>query len=132
MCKLGLFDYFRQSGNVYLHEQNTLSNTRYEELKSARAMIKNYLKDSNLKVDIYDGNSVPKDKFVYAKVPDCVFVEVTDLISDKVRTEEFFDQAHKEPVLRRIFRFVEKSYGDEPRLEKMIQATRKKIYPPFM
>ena len=53
-------------------------------------------------------------------------ISYTDLISDKVRTEEFFDQAHKEPVLRRIFRFVEKSYGDEPRLEKMIQATRKK------
>ena len=124
MCKLGLIDFYRQSGNVYLHGQNTLSDERYEELKSARKMLKRYLEDSNLKVDIYDGNTVPQDKFVYAKVPDCVFVEVTDLLSDKVKSEEFFDQAHKEPVIRRIFSFVEKNYGDESPLNRMIQATR--------
>ena len=125
MCKIGLFDYLRQAGNVYLHGQNTLSNTRYDELKSAQKMIKNYLKNTNLKVDIYDGNAVPKDKFVYAKAPDCVFIEVTDLLSDKVRSAEFFDQVHKEPVLRRIFQFVEKANGlEETQLKRMIDCTR--------
>ena len=124
MCQLGLIDFWRQTGTVNLHEQNTLSNSRYEELKSARKMIEKAIQDSSLKVDIYDGNCAPKDKFVYAQVPDCVFVEVTDLLSDKVKSEEFFDQSNKEPVLRRLFRFIDKVTNvEEPPIERMKKMT---------
>ena len=125
MCKLGLIDYMRQCGTVQLHDQNTLSDKRYEELKSAQRMIKSAIKGSDLRVDLYDGNSVPKGKFVYSKVPDCVFVEVTDLLKDKVYPEEFIDRAGKEPVLRQIFKFIDKvCLNEESPIEHMKKMTR--------
>ena len=88
MCKLGLFDYMKQAGKVNLHEQGKLSNKRYEELKSAQKMIKNFVKDTDYRVDIYDAQTVPADKFVYTQKSDSVFVEVTNLLNDKVKSED--------------------------------------------
>ena len=125
MCKIGLIDYMRQSGTVNLHGQNTFSDKRYNELQSAGKMIKNYLKGSDLKVDMYDINSVPEDKFVYFKVPDGVYVEVTNLLDDVVYPQEFIDRHDKEPVIRQIFRFIEKiNTADVSPIDRMMSITR--------
>lgn len=129
MCKLGLFDYMRQVGTVKVHGQGTLSNVRYNELKSAQKMIKNYIKDSNARVDIYDAQSVPADKFVYVKQPDSVYVEYTDLLHDKTKTGEFMDRNGGEPVLRQIFKFIEKADGAiETPIDKMKETTLVKLH----
>lgn len=122
---IGFFDYMKQVGKVTLHEQGTLSNSRYDELKGAQKMIKNYIKDTNCKVDIYDANNVPEDKFVYMKRNDCVFVEIKDLLTNKTQSEEFYDKKDTTSVLRDIFKFIEKANGEgESPIEKMKQMTR--------
>lgn len=114
MCSVGLWYYMKNAGSVKLHEQGTLSDKRYNELKSAQKMIKSAIKGSDLQVDIYDINSVPKDKFVYCKNPDGVYVEVKDLLKDTVKSEEFVDRRkYTEPFLRRIFRFIDEASGVE-------------------
>lgn len=123
MCKLGLFDYMKQAGNVNLHEQGKLSNKRYEELKSAQKMIKNFVKGTDYRVDIYDAQTVPADKFVYTQKSDSVFVEVTNLLNDKVKSEEFTDKPG-EPFLRQIFKFIDKSYGyEEEPIDRMKRSS---------
>ncbi len=126
MKNIGLFSYMRQAGKVKLHEQGQLSNGRYDELKSAQKMIKNYLKDADCKVDIYDAQTVPADKFVYTQKKDSVFIEVTDLLHNKVESEEFCDKPD-EPFLRQIFKFIDKIYGvDEEPIERMKSIQRSK------
>ena len=126
MCKLGLFDYLRQVGTVHLHKQGTLSDARYEELKSAQKMIRNFIKDTDCRVDIYDAQSVPADKFVYTRRPDSVYIEVNNLLNDKIEYEEFVDKAG-EPMLKRIFKFIDKSFGKEPPVEELRSTTIAKL-----
>ncbi len=125
---MSLIKLLTESGKVKLHPQGQLSVQRYDELKGARKMIKNYLRNSSLRVDIYDAQSVPKDKFVYTKQKDSVFIEITDLLNNKTQTKEFFDQKGEEPLLRQIFKFVEKTESPyaESSWEKMINKTLRK------
>lgn len=123
-----LINLLTQAGSVKLHPQGTLSNQRYDELKSAQKMLKNYMKGSDKRIDIYDALSVPKDKFVYTKQKDSVFIEVTDLIDGTTNTAEFCDKEGKEPVLRQIFNFISKNenpFRKSP-LEEMIDVTKRK------
>ena len=126
MCNLGLFSFMKQAGSVHLHEQGTLSSKRYDELKCAQKMIKKFMGDTNYRVDIYDANTVPADKFVYTKEPDSVYMEVKDLLNDSVSTAEFFEK-NDEPMLRRIFKFVDKSLGVESPIESMKKCTRSRL-----
>ncbi len=127
MNKIGLFDYIRQAGKVNLHEQGTLSNSRYEELKSAQKMIKSFIKNSDCRVDIYDAQTVPADKFVYTKRPDSVYVEMTDLLCNKTKSEEFYDKPG-ESFIRQIFKFIDKASGVEEPIEKMKSLQRTKVH----
>ena len=126
MCKLGLFDYMKQAGSVYLHKQGTLSDARYEELKGAQKMIRNFIKDSECRVDIYDAQSVPADKFVYTRRPDSVYIEVNNLLNDKTECEEFMDKAG-EPMLKRIFKFIDKTFGEEEPIERQRELTMARL-----
>ena len=128
MSGIGLFSYLRQAGSVKLHEQNEVSNEMYSQLKSAQQMIKSYVKGSDSRVDIYDSTTVPKDKFVYMRSPNSIYVEVKDLLRDKVSQGEFWNKGKNgEPILRQIFKFVEKSSGvEESTLDKMKYFTKMK------
>lgn len=125
---IGFFSYLRQAGNVKLHEPKSISPELYEQLKSAKKMIKGYIKGSDLKVDIYDSTTVPKDKFVYMRSPKSIYVEVTDLLKNKVETNEFWEQdSSGEHILRRIFRFIDKANGvEEEPMAKFIRSARTK------
>lgn len=117
MCKIGPIEYLRQAGKVSLHEQNSLSDNTYQKLKGAKSMIGNYIKDTSLKVDIYDANTLPPNEFVYGDFPNQVRVKVTKLLDDKVEVMDFVDKENpkKEPFLRQIFAFIDEQSGVKER-----------------
>ena len=132
MSSIGFFDYLKQAGSVHLHEQNTLSDGLYSQLEGAKSTIKNAIKDTNLRVDIWDGSAAPEDKFVYWREPhsDCVYVEVKDLLNDTVESNEFWKKDRKGDFsVRRLYEFIDKSLGIERSpIEEMQHTTRRKYF----
>ncbi|MCR5265238.1 MAG: hypothetical protein K6E29_01425 [Cyanobacteria bacterium RUI128] len=119
----------KQAGSVKLHEQNAISDDLYNQLKSAQKMIKSHIKGSDLRVDIYDATNAPKDKFVYMREPGSVYIEVTDLLKGETQADEFWEKSRSnEPLLRRIFKFIDKATGYEEPIKVEKETTRRKFY----
>ena len=126
MCEIGLFSYLRQAGSVKLHGQQGFSDELYEQLKGAQRMIKNYIKGTNLRVDIYEGSTVPAEKFVYWRSPECVYVEIKDLLNDTVEQQEFWNRkGGKEPLIKQIYSFVDRASGvEKPHIEEVKEMAK--------
>ena len=129
MCKLGLLDFMRQVGTVEVGSQGTLSKATYEKLLNAKGVIKNYIKDTNCKVELYDANSLPADEFVYKDERENIRVKVKDLIYDSEEIKDIINKKDSdEPLLRKIYEFVQSAcYQNEKPIDRMKRATNARV-----